>query len=80
MQRHGGGAGWPSQRGSAVCGCQRGKREAEVLDRRRARESRRQMHHEVEPVDVVNGDCMLCSASDLLGFGGVEELRAKVQH
>jgi hypothetical protein len=41
---------------------------------------RRLLHHEVELVDVDHGDCVLCSASDLLGFGGVEELRAKVQY
>jgi hypothetical protein len=31
----------------------------------------------VEPVDVDHGDSVLRNASDLLGFGGVEELRAK---
>jgi hypothetical protein len=31
-----------------------------------------------EPVDVDHVDGVLCSASDLLGFGVVLELRAKV--
>lgn len=31
-----------------------------------------------EPVDVDHVDCVLCSASDLLEFRGVVELRAKV--
>ena len=76
VQRHGGGAGWPSWRGSAVCGSQRGDREA--ADHEVTVEVRRLLHHEVEPVDVDHGDGVLCSASDLLGSEGVMELRAKV--